>query len=84
MRASWMKALLTVLIMAFALLYLSSIKKEVHIHSERLQRVHYNDSIRGQGIVKRMEKMETDINRLRELKSHFGSCLCVKSVLRVQ
>lgn len=75
MRASWMKALLTVLIVAFALLYLSSIKKEVHIHSERLQRVHYNDS---------MEKMETDINRLRELKSHFGSCLCVKSVLRVQ
>ncbi|XP_039891554.1 probable polypeptide N-acetylgalactosaminyltransferase 8 [Simochromis diagramma] len=67
MRASWMKALLTVLIVAFALLYLSSIKKEVHIHSERLQRVHYNDSIRDQGIVKRMEKMETDINRLLSL-----------------
>ncbi|CAI5636196.1 unnamed protein product [Oreochromis niloticus] len=67
MRSSWMKALLTVLIVAFALLYLSSIKKEVHTHSERLQRAHYNDSIRGQGIVKRMEKMETDINRLLSL-----------------
>ncbi|XP_031614185.2 probable polypeptide N-acetylgalactosaminyltransferase 8 [Oreochromis aureus] len=67
MRSSWMKALLMVLIVAFALLYLSSIKKEVHTHSERLQRAHYNDSIRGQGIVKRMEKMETDINRLLSL-----------------
>lgn len=66
MRSGWIKGLLLLLSMATVLLYLGSIRREVHIHSERLQRAHQNDSIRGQGVLKRMEKMEANINRLRE------------------
>jgi len=51
---------------AAALLYLGSIKREVHAHSERLQRAHHNDSIRGRAMLTRMDKMEADINRLRD------------------
>ena len=69
MRSGWIKALLPALAVASALLYLGSIKNEVHTHSERLQRAHYNDSVRGQGMLKRMDKMETDIDRLRESNS---------------
>ncbi|KAK5848943.1 hypothetical protein PBY51_008623 [Eleginops maclovinus] len=64
MRSGWIKGFLLTSAMAGSLLYLSSIKKEVHTHSERLSRAHHNDSIRGQGILNRMDKMETDINRL--------------------
>lgn len=69
MRAGWTKGSLLVFAVATALLYLGSIKREVHIHSERLQRAHHNDSIMGQGMLKRMAKMEADISRLRESKS---------------
>lgn len=68
MRSGWIKGSLLVLTVATALLYLSSIKREVHTHSERLQRAHHNDSIRSQGMLKRMAKMEADVNRLREWK----------------
>lgn len=68
MRSGWIKGSMLVLTVATALLYLSSIKREVHTHSERLQRAHHNDSIRGQGMLKRMAKMEADINRLREFR----------------
>ncbi|XP_041819592.1 probable polypeptide N-acetylgalactosaminyltransferase 8 [Chelmon rostratus] len=64
MRSGWIKVSLLVFAVATALLYLSSIKREVHTHSERLQRAHHNDSIRGQGMLNRMDKMEADINRL--------------------
>lgn len=79
MRSSWLKGSLLLLSMATALLYLGSIKREVHIHSERLQRAHHNDSVRGQGMFKRMEKMEANINRLRE--SHGWTWLLI-SVLK--
>lgn len=74
MRSGWIKVSLLVFAVATALLYLSSIKREVHTHSERLQRAHHNDSIRGQGMLNRMDKMEADINRLRESKSRSNSC----------
>ncbi|XP_008281149.1 probable polypeptide N-acetylgalactosaminyltransferase 8 [Stegastes partitus] len=67
MRSGQVKAFLLVCIMALALLYLGSIKREVHTHSESLQRAHHNDSIRGQGMLQRMEKMEGDINKLLSL-----------------
>ncbi|GLD48354.1 probable polypeptide N-acetylgalactosaminyltransferase 8 [Lates japonicus] len=67
MRSGWIKGLLLTFDLASALLYLGSIKREVHTHSERLQRAHQNDSIRGQGMLKRMDKMEADINRLLNL-----------------
>uniref|UniRef100_UPI0037E8749E probable polypeptide N-acetylgalactosaminyltransferase 8 n=1 Tax=Semicossyphus pulcher TaxID=241346 RepID=UPI0037E8749E len=67
MRSGWVKGSLLVLAGIAGLSYLSSIKREVHTHSERLQRAHHNDSIRGQGMLKRMEKMEEDINRLLSL-----------------
>ncbi|KAM6895673.1 putative polypeptide N-acetylgalactosaminyltransferase 8 [Xenentodon cancila] len=67
MKPSWLKRSLVVLAVASALLYLGSIKREVHIHSQRLQSAHHNDSIRGQGMLKRMDKMEEDINRLLNL-----------------
>lgn len=77
MRSGWVKGLLLALCVAAAVLYLSSIKREVHTHSERLQRAHHNDSIRGQGMLTRMEKMEADINRLRESKSQSIRSLCL-------
>ncbi|XP_023268864.1 probable polypeptide N-acetylgalactosaminyltransferase 8 [Seriola lalandi dorsalis] len=66
-RSGWIKGLLLAFAVASALLYLGSIKREVHTHSERLQRAHQNDSIRGQGMLKRMDRMEDDINRLLNL-----------------
>lgn len=66
MRASWIKESFLFVAAATLLLYLGSIKEEVHIHAERLQRIHHNDSIRSQGMLKRMAKMEVDIKRLRE------------------
>ncbi len=75
MRSGWIKGSLLVISVALALLYLGSIKQEVHTHSERLQRAHHNDSIRGLGMLKRMDQMEADINRLRESKSDSWFCL---------
>lgn len=66
MRFGWSKGLLPILALAPALFYLGSIKREVHTHAERLQRAQHNDSIRSQGMLKRMNKMEEDINRLCE------------------
>lgn len=74
MRSGWIKGLLPVIAVAVALLYLGSIKMEVHTHAERLQRAHHNDSIRGLGMLKRMDQMEVDINRLRESKSDSWFC----------
>ncbi|XP_076015066.1 putative polypeptide N-acetylgalactosaminyltransferase 8 [Genypterus blacodes] len=67
MRSGWVKGLLAVLVLCVALLYLGSIKREVHTHSERLQKAHQNDSLRGQGMLHRMDKMELDINKLIKL-----------------
>ncbi|KAM9335022.1 putative polypeptide N-acetylgalactosaminyltransferase 8 [Symphorus nematophorus] len=64
MRSGWIKGSLLSFAVTAALLYLGSIKREVHTHSERLQRAHQNDSVRGLGMIKKMEKMEEDINRL--------------------
>ncbi|KAG8005565.1 putative polypeptide N-acetylgalactosaminyltransferase 8 [Nibea albiflora] len=68
MRPGWLKGSLLVFAVAVALLYLSSIKKEVRTHSERLQRARHNESIRNQGMLNRMRKMEADIDSLRELE----------------
>ncbi|KAG7243235.1 hypothetical protein INR49_011926 [Caranx melampygus] len=67
MRSGWVRGLLLVLVVALGLLYLGSIKREVHTHSERLQSAHHNDSLRGLGMIKRMEKMEADMSRLLNL-----------------
>ncbi|XP_036066216.1 probable polypeptide N-acetylgalactosaminyltransferase 8 [Oryzias melastigma] len=64
MRSGRLKGALVLFVVSSALFYLGSIKREVHSHSERLQRAHHNDSIRGQGILQRMSKMEADISRL--------------------
>ena len=73
MRSGWIKGALTAFVVAFALLYLGSIKREVHTHAEKLQRAHQNDTIRGQGILRKMDKMEADIDRLCESESKFLS-----------
>ncbi|XP_068442628.1 probable polypeptide N-acetylgalactosaminyltransferase 8 [Clinocottus analis] len=67
MRSGWVKGSLLAFVTAAAVLYLGSIKQEVHTHSERLQKAHHNDSIRGKGMLTRMDKMETNINRLLNL-----------------
>ncbi|XP_061570520.1 probable polypeptide N-acetylgalactosaminyltransferase 8 [Cololabis saira] len=67
MRHSWFKGSLVLVVAVSAWLYLGSIKREVHIHSQRLQRAHHNESIRGQGMLKRMDKIEDNINRLLNL-----------------
>lgn len=67
MRSGWFKWTVLSLAIVSALLYLGSIKMEVHNHAEKLQKAHHNDSVRGQGMLKRMDKMEQDINRLLNL-----------------
>ncbi|KAF7646398.1 hypothetical protein LDENG_00187900 [Lucifuga dentata] len=70
MRSGWIKGLLLLFTLAVALLYIGSNKREVHTHSERLQRAHHNDSIRGRGMLRRMEKMEADIVKLVKLMNN--------------
>ncbi|CDQ64303.1 unnamed protein product [Oncorhynchus mykiss] len=50
--------------MGAGILYITSIKREVHSHGERLQRAHQDDSVRGQDMLKRLEKMEAHIEKL--------------------
>ncbi|XP_029617206.1 probable polypeptide N-acetylgalactosaminyltransferase 8 [Salmo trutta] len=64
MRLGWVRGLAPLLAMAAGILYITSIKREVHSHGERLQRAHQNDSVRGQDILKRLEKMEAHIEKL--------------------
>ncbi|XP_043963713.1 probable polypeptide N-acetylgalactosaminyltransferase 8 isoform X1 [Gambusia affinis] len=71
MRSGWVKGSLMVFVVASALVYLSSIKTEFHSHSERLQRAQHDDSIRGQGMIRRMDRMEEDISRLLNLMNKF-------------
>lgn len=66
MRSGWLKGFLLVLVLALASLYLSNIKTEVHSHSERLQRAHHNETLRGHMMLRRMDKMEENLNRLCE------------------
>ncbi|KAM4615665.1 putative polypeptide N-acetylgalactosaminyltransferase 8 [Polymixia lowei] len=67
MRFGWFRGIVPVLVVTAALVYLDSIKQEVHSHSGRQQRAHYNDSVRGQAILTRMDKMEADISKLVKL-----------------
>ncbi|XP_029901491.1 probable polypeptide N-acetylgalactosaminyltransferase 8 [Myripristis murdjan] len=69
MRLSWIRGIVPVLAVALAVLYLNSIKHEFHTHSKRLETAHYNDSIRGQGFLKRMDKLEANIDKLVKLMS---------------
>jgi hypothetical protein len=55
--------------MAAGILYITSIKREVHSHGERLQGAHQNELARGQDILKRLEKMEAHIEKLGESQS---------------
>uniref|UniRef100_A0A8D2ZUC3 Polypeptide N-acetylgalactosaminyltransferase n=1 Tax=Scophthalmus maximus TaxID=52904 RepID=A0A8D2ZUC3_SCOMX len=80
MRSGGIKWSLLVFAVASALLYLGSIKTDVRTHSERLQRAHHNDSVRGLGMLKRMEKMETDISRLLNLMNKMGKKEAVADV----
>ncbi|XP_046878967.1 probable polypeptide N-acetylgalactosaminyltransferase 8 [Hypomesus transpacificus] len=65
MRLGWLRGLAPVMIMATALLlYISSIKHEIHSHGKHLQRAHLNDSVRNQHIIMRLESMEANINKL--------------------
>ncbi|XP_062239364.1 probable polypeptide N-acetylgalactosaminyltransferase 8 [Platichthys flesus] len=64
MRCGYFKVTILALATASTLVYLSSIKNEVHTHSERLETAQHNDSIRGQGMLRRLDKMEKDLNRL--------------------
>lgn len=66
MRSGWIKGFLVVLVLVLASLYLSNIKTQVYTHSERLQKAHHNETIRGQMILGRMDKMQENINRLSE------------------
>uniref|UniRef100_A0A665VS04 Polypeptide N-acetylgalactosaminyltransferase n=1 Tax=Echeneis naucrates TaxID=173247 RepID=A0A665VS04_ECHNA len=64
MRSGGVKGLFFLFVVSSFIFYLGSIKKEVHTHSERLLKVHQNDSIRGQGMLHRIDRMEEDISQL--------------------
>ncbi|XP_036977466.1 probable polypeptide N-acetylgalactosaminyltransferase 8 [Acanthopagrus latus] len=72
MRFSWVKGSLLVFAVTAAVSYLSSIKREVKTNVEKLQRAHSNDSIRGQGILERMDKMEAHISKLVNVMNKLG------------
>ncbi|XP_029019876.1 probable polypeptide N-acetylgalactosaminyltransferase 8 [Betta splendens] len=72
MRSGWIKGLLVAFMVAFIWLNLGFMKKEVHVHSDRLQRAQHNDSIIDQGMFRRMENMEADIKRLLNLMNQLG------------
>ncbi|XP_032361412.1 polypeptide N-acetylgalactosaminyltransferase 18 isoform X2 [Etheostoma spectabile] len=67
MKFGWIKGSIMASAMVMALLYLGSIKREVYIHSQRLQRAHHNVSVRDQGMLTRLDKMEMDISKLLNL-----------------
>lgn len=67
MRSGSLRGILLSLAAVSGLLYLVSIKMEVHDHAVKLQKAHQNNSVLGQGMLRRMDKMETDINRLLNL-----------------
>ncbi|XP_034019378.1 probable polypeptide N-acetylgalactosaminyltransferase 8 [Thalassophryne amazonica] len=64
MRFGWIKGLLVAFSTAAAVMYLGSIKQAAHMHSDSAQEVHHNDSFRGQNMLQRMEKMESDLSKL--------------------
>lgn len=64
MRFSYIKGSVFIFALTSTMLYLSSLKQEFYSQSERLQRAHLNESITGQDLLKRMEKMEENINTL--------------------
>lgn len=66
MRFGWVKGSLLVFAVTAAVFYLSSIRREVKTNVEKLQRAYNNDSIRGQGMLERMDKMEAHISKLGE------------------
>lgn len=66
MRTCSISGLLLLLIMAIVLLYLGSIKREVHLYFERLQNANQNEFLPAQRMQKQMAKVEADINRLGE------------------
>lgn len=75
MRSGWIRGFLVVLVLVLVSLYLSNIKTQVSTHSGRLQKAHHlNETIGGQAILGRMDKMQDNINRLRE--SIFSLLLC--------
>ncbi|XP_029350986.1 probable polypeptide N-acetylgalactosaminyltransferase 8 isoform X2 [Echeneis naucrates] len=70
MRSGGVKGLFFLFVVSSFIFYLGSIKKEVHTHSERLLKVHQNDSIRGQGMLHRIDRMEEDISQLLSLMNN--------------
>lgn len=70
MRSGWVKGSLLVFAVTAAVFYLSSIRREVKTKVEKLQRAHSNDSIRSQGILERMDKMEAHISKLGESQAN--------------
>ncbi|XP_074554548.1 putative polypeptide N-acetylgalactosaminyltransferase 8 [Halichoeres trimaculatus] len=64
MRSGRIKGSLFILAGTAALLYITSIKRQINSHTERFQKAHQNDSIRSQGILHRMEEMEASIQKL--------------------
>ncbi|XP_034719621.1 probable polypeptide N-acetylgalactosaminyltransferase 8 [Etheostoma cragini] len=67
MRLGWIKGSILAFAMGMCLLYLGSIKREVYTHSQRLQKAHHNVSIRHQGMLTRLDRMEMDISKLLNL-----------------
>lgn len=74
MRLRWVQGMAALLAMAAGMLYITSIKREVHSHGERLQRAHQNDSVRGQDMLNRLEKMESHIEKLGKSQSPSFNC----------
>uniref|UniRef100_A0A3Q3ACK2 Polypeptide N-acetylgalactosaminyltransferase n=1 Tax=Kryptolebias marmoratus TaxID=37003 RepID=A0A3Q3ACK2_KRYMA len=66
MRSGWMKGFLAVLLLALASLYLRSMETGVHTRPGRLQGARHNETVRGRGMLRRVDMMEGHINRLRE------------------
>ncbi|KAJ8391066.1 hypothetical protein AAFF_G00096870 [Aldrovandia affinis] len=63
-RVNFLQGVATVLMATTAMLYIMSIKREMHSYGENLQRAHQSNKGWNQDTLKKLEKMETDINQL--------------------
>ncbi|XP_036373602.1 probable polypeptide N-acetylgalactosaminyltransferase 8 [Megalops cyprinoides] len=64
MRASWFRGVAAVLAAVMALSYIMSIKREVRLYRESLHLAHGNDTAWSQEALRRLERMESHIDKL--------------------
>ncbi|XP_055010055.1 polypeptide N-acetylgalactosaminyltransferase 18-like [Boleophthalmus pectinirostris] len=74
MKSGQLKALFLCFVVVSSLFCFGSIKLGVYKQVTKLPKAHQNDSVRGQGMLKRMDKIEADIDKLSNLNKLEKRC----------